>query len=160
MKVQSCGFFEKFFCVVKNFFCVAKKFFLGFYWLKTVGKSSASTPCNQKIGFPTGTWKLKKIQIRPKKSKKIEKNPKNFFSLFYGLWGLKSSGIARAFIFCDKTSRFLAILAFSHRGRYFFQLFCYFTQSMACDSSNRSELRGRSSRTIKFHDFWLFPIFT
>ena len=78
----------------------------------------------------------------------------------YGLLGLKSSGIARAFIFCDKTSRFLAILAFLHRGRYFFQLFCYFTQSMACDSSNCSELRGRSSRTIKFHDFWLFPIFT
>ena len=72
MKVQSCGFFEKFFCVVKKFFCVAKIFFLGFYWLKTVGKSSASTPCNQKIGFATGTWKLKKIQIRPKKSKKIQ----------------------------------------------------------------------------------------
>jgi hypothetical protein len=104
-------------------------------------------------------WNLK-TQKNPNTSKKIEKNPKFFFSLFDGLWGLKSSGIARAFIFCDKTSRFLAILAFSHRGRYFFQLFCYFTQSMACDSSNRSELRGRSSRTIKFHDFWLFPIFT
>ena len=105
-------------------------------------------------------WNLK-TQKNPNTSKKIEKNPKFFFSLFDGLWGLKSSGIARAFIFCDKTSRFLAILAFLHRGRYFFfQLFCYFTQSMACDSSNRSELRGRSSRTIKFHDFWLFPIFT
>jgi hypothetical protein len=39
------------------------------------------------------------------------------------LWELKSSGIARAFIFCDKISRFLAFLAFwafLYRGRYFF----------------------------------------
>ena len=64
-------------------------------------------------------WNLK-TQKNPNITKKIQKNPKKFFSLFYGLWGLKSSGIARAFIFCDKISRFLAILAFLYRGRYFF----------------------------------------
>ena len=64
-------------------------------------------------------WNLK-TQKNPNTSKKIEKNPKFFFSLFDGLWGLKSSGIARAFIFCDKISRFLAFLAFLYRGRYFF----------------------------------------
>ena len=37
---------------------------------------------------------------------------KIFFHPEYGLWGLKSKGIARAFISSEKISRFLAILAF------------------------------------------------
>ena len=67
-------------------------------------------------------WNLK-IQKNPKITKSREKNPKFFFHPKYGLWGLKSKGIARAFISSEKISRFLAILAFWYRGRYFFLTF-------------------------------------
>ena len=46
-------------------------------------------------------WNLK-IQKNPKITKSREKNPNFFFHPKYGLWGLKSKGIARAFISSDK----------------------------------------------------------
>ena len=79
-------------------------------------------------------WNLK-IQKNPKITKSREKNPKFFFHPKYGLWGLKSKGIARAFISSEKISRFLAILAFWYRGRYFFLTFWQFHYICYCWSS-------------------------
>ena len=46
-------------------------------------------------------WNLK-IQKNPKITKSREKNPNFFFHPKYGLWGLKSKGMARGFISSDK----------------------------------------------------------
>ena len=147
---------KKIFLLSKNGKKSEKNFFSPLLLAQNGRKEQRVDPMQSENGI--SNWNLK-IQKNPKITKSREKNPKFFFHPKYGLWGLKSKGIARAFISSAKISRFLAILAFSYRGRVFFQLFCYFTQSMACDSSNRSESRGRSSRTIKFHDFWLFCLF-
>ena len=124
-----------------------KNFFRLFYWLKTVGILWASTPCNQKMGILTGTWR--------KWGPKIQKKTKIFF---HGLWGLKSKEIARAFTSRNKIEGFLLETPFSYfLGTFwhFLAISVNFGPRLVYDSSKWSERVGRSFFAIKFAFLWL-----
>ena len=83
---------------------------------------------------------------------------KNFFHPKYGLLGLKSLGIARAFTSRDQINDFLLETPFS----YFFGTFWHFlaispnfNPRVACDSSKWSEWVARLISAIKFEFLWL-----
>ena len=83
---------------------------------------------------------------------------KNFFHPEYGLWGLKSKEIARAFTSCDKIAGFLLETPFSYfLGTFwhFLAISLNFGPRLVYDSSKWSEWVGRSFSAIKFAFLWL-----
>ena len=92
--------------ILKNFFLLSKngkkyekKFFSPLLLAQNGRKEQRVDPMQSENGI--SNWNLK-IQKNPKITKSREKNPNFFFHPKYGLWGLKSKGIARAFISSDK----------------------------------------------------------